>query len=303
MSTSSHAATVLIAGGTGFVGTALTASLRSQGYNVITLVRSDPKTADQRRWDPASRKLDPDLVEQADVVINLAGTSIAGGWWTAKRKDLILKSRVDSTATLAAAIATAERKPTVFVSGSAVGYYGDRPGMTLTEDSSRGEMFLSDVCEQWEGAADPARESGVRVVHPRLGVVLSGKGGMLPLISIPFKFGVGGKIGGDQHMAWIDLDDLVNVFHHVIDHTEFEGPVNAVAPQATTNEQFTKAMGATLHRPTIIPVPKAITSLAGGQLADELLLPDQNVLPQKLQESGFVFAFPDIESSVGHAFG
>lgn len=302
MSTSSHAATVLIAGGTGFVGTALTASLRSQGYNVITLVRSDPKSADQRRWDPAKRQLDQNLVEQVDIVINLAGTSIAGGWWTAKRKDLILKSRVDSTATLAAAIAAAERKPTVFVSGSAVGYYGDRPGMTLTEDSSRGEMFLSDVCEQWEGAADPARESGVRVVHPRLGVVLSGKGGMLPLIAIPFKFGVGGKIGGDQYMAWVDLDDLVRIFHHVIDHEESDGPVNAVAPESTTNAGFTRAMGAALHRPTLIPVPKAVASLVGGQLADELLLPDQHIAPRKLQESGFVFNFPDIDSSLKHAF-
>lgn len=303
MSTSTHATTVLIAGGTGFIGTALSASLRSRGYEVITLVRSAPRGADQRQWDPARRQIDRDLVEQVDVVINLAGASIAGGWWTAKRKNLILQSRLDSTSTLAAAIAAAERKPAVFVSGSAVGYYGDRADMTLTEASSKGEMYLSDVCDQWEHAADPARESGVRVVHPRLGVVLNGKGGMLPLIAIPFKVGVGGKIGGNQYMAWVDLDDLVNAFHHIIDHEEFAGPVNVVAPESTTNAQFTKAMGKALHRPTIIPVPKAAASLAGGQLADELLLPDQHVVPQKLLESGFVFDFPDIESALGHAFG
>lgn len=293
---------VLIAGGTGFVGTALARSLTSGGYSVVKLVRSTPNAPDQRQWDPARREIDQTLVEQADIIINLAGASIAGGWWTANRKDLILKSRVDSTSTLADAIEVSGRKPSLFVSGSAVGYYGDRPGTPLFETSAKGDMYLSDVCDQWEHAADPARESGVRVVHPRLGVVFGGTGGILPIIAMPFKFGVGGRIGGDQHMAWVDLDDLVRAFHHIIDHETLSGPVNIVAPVATTNAEFTKAMGSALHRPTIFPIPKGVASLAGGQLADELLLADQHVVPQTLLDSGFSFEFPDIDQSLAHVF-
>lgn len=293
---------VLIAGGTGFVGSAITESLESQGYRVYHLTRSSPKSGQQIQWNPSTREIDKQAIEDADIVINLAGASIAGGWWTTNRKQQILQSRLDVTQTLAMAIANSESKPSLFISTSAVGYYGDRPGEELDESSQPGEMFLSDVCKQWEAAADRVRDAGVRVVHPRFGVVLSGSGGMLPLISLPFKFALGGKIGGDQHMAWIDLHDLVRIINFIIQNEEIEGPVNTVAPQSTTNAEFTEAMGNALNRPAVIPVPKAIAGIVGGQLARELLLPDQNVKPAVLQEAGFEFDRPTISQSLEAAF-
>lgn len=293
---------VLIAGGSGFLGSALTDSLTSQGFQVRHLTRSAPKRDDQVQYDPGSGEVDQQSIEDADIVINLAGASIAGGWWTEKRKQMIRQSRIDVTTTLADAIAQATNKPELFISASAVGYYGDRPGKQLDESSSPGAMFLSEVCVQWEQAADPARDAGVRVVHPRFGVILSGSGGMLPLISMPFKFALGGKIGGDQHMAWIDLHDLIRIFDLIIDTDDLTGPVNAVAPESTTNAEFTRAMGDALNRPTVIPVPKGLAGLAGGQLAQELLLPDQNVMPTVLQEAGFAFERPTIKDSLQAAF-
>lgn len=293
---------ILIAGGTGFVGSALTHSLEKQGHTVKHLVRSEPKTPNQIQWSPKERSVPMEAIDDAEIVINLAGASIAGGWWTANRKQLILQSRLDSTQTLAMAIANSSQKPDLFISTSAVGYYGDRPGEILDESSESGDMFLSEVCRLWEASADRVREAGVRVVHPRFGVVLSGSGGMLPLMSIPFKLALGGKIGGDQHMAWIDLHDLVNIFDFIIASEDLVGPINAVAPESTTNAEFTKAMGEALHRPTVIPVPKGVASVAGGQLARELLLPDQNVKPKALMDADFRFEFPSIKSSLENAF-
>lgn len=294
---------VLMSGGTGFIGTVLTNSLEARGYSVKHLVRSTPEKDEQIRWNPAKGEIDQQCVDDADIVINLAGASIAGGWWTEKRKKLIMDSRVDSTTTIAEAIARSTRKPQVFISTSATGYYGDRPGEQLTETSDPGNMFMSEVCVQWEAAAKPAEEAGVRTVHPRLGVVFSGDGGMLPLISLPFKFALGGKIGGDQHMAWIDLHDLLRIFDHVIDNEQLRGPVNAVAPESVTNEEFTKEMGSALNRPAILPVPKRLASLAGGQLARELLLADQDIRPQVLEDTGFTFDRPSARQSLQAAFG
>ena len=302
--TSSHATkpNVLISGGTGFVGSALTDSLETQGYRVKHLTRSTPKSDRGIQWDPAHGDIDQQGIDNADIIINLAGASIAGGWWTEKRKQVILDSRIDSTTTLANAISRAQNKPSLFISTSAVGYYGDRPGEVLDESSGTGNMFMSQVCAQWEQAADPAREAGVRVVHPRFGVVMSGSGGMLPLIRLPFKFGLGGKIGGDQHMAWIALHDLIRVVDFIIENDHLHGPINAAAPESTTNAEFTNAMGSALNRPTIIPVPRAAAAFVGGQLARELLLPDQNVKPAVLKEAGFVFERPTIEGTLQAAF-
>ena len=293
---------VVIAGASGFVGSALIPVLREKGWQVTQLVRSAPKSDDQVQWNPDSGEVDEDTVANADVVINLSGASIAGGWWTEKRKHLIRKSRIDATSTLANAIARATSKPEVFISSSAIGFYGNRPGEVLTEESPAGDGFLSDVCVEWEAAADPARNAGVRVVHPRLGVVFDGDGGMLPLIKLPFKFGVGGKIGGDQYMGWIDLHDLVRIFPFLVENEEIQGPVNAAAPNAVTNAEFTTAMGKALKRPTLIPVPKKIAALAGGELVQDLLLTDQHVKPQVLEEAGFVFERGHIDESLRHAF-
>lgn len=302
MNTTTELRNVLIAGGTGFIGGAITKSLQSQGFQVKHLSRSTAASGSQIQWNPAERKMPAESMEWADIVINLAGASIAGGWWTEKRKQAILQSRLDATSTLDLAIVEASNKPDLFISASAVGYYGDRPGEVLTESVHAGEQFLSHVCSLWESAADGSREAGVRVVHPRFGVVLDGSGGMLPLMSIPFRFALGGKIGGDQHMAWIDLHDLVRIIDHVVRNESVLGPVNVSAPEPTTNAAFTAALGSALNRPTVLPIPKSIAALAGGQLARELLLPDQNVKPKKLQDSGFDFARPRIQQALDHAF-
>ena len=285
------------------MGSALTTSLNQQGFDVKQLVRGEPGSTQQIRWNPAASEVPLAEIEEADIVINLAGASIAGGWWTQNRKKQIMESRVQSTSTLANAIASVTKKPSLFISTSAVGYYGDRPGEVLDESADQGEMFLSDVCEAWERSANPALDAGVRVVHPRFGVVLSGKGGMLPLMSLPFKLLLGGKIGGNQHMAWIDLKDLVRIFLHIIATENLHGPVNAVAPESPTNAEFTKAMSQAIGRPAVIPVPAKVAGVVGGELARELLLPDQNVIPRVLQESGFTFEYPTIQSSLNNALG
>ena len=292
----------VVAGASGFVGSALVPALQADGWQVTSLVRSQPKSADEVQWNPAEHVIDIDVIAEADVVINLSGASIAGGWWTGKRKDIILQSRLDATTTLAEAIKRADSKPSVLISTSGIGFYGDRPNEVLDEGSASGYGFLPEVCQQWEQAADPAREAGVRVVHPRFGLVLSGTGGMLPLITIPFRFGLGGKIGGDQHMGWVDLHDLVRMFPFLIEHEEIEGAVNAVAPGSVTNAEFTRAMGKALNRPTVIPVPKAIAGSLGGGLVEELLLADQHVVPGVLDAGGFSFERPTIETSLKHAF-
>lgn len=293
---------IVIAGGSGFVGTALARSLRDNGHTVTILTRGKPASADQSQWDPQRRVIAPGVIESADAVVNLAGASIAGGYWTQQRKHQILQSRLDATRTLAEAIAAADSKPAVFVSASAVGFYGDRPGEELTEQAQEGDGFLADVCRQWEGAADVARVAGVRVVHPRFGLVLSGEGGMLPIMKWPFRLGLGGKIGGAQHMAWVDLRDLVRILRLAIESDGMKGPVNAVAPTSTTNAQFTRAMGEALNRPTVIPIPAKLASLAGGELVRELLLPDQHVIPGVLQDSGFAWDRPTIYHSLAAAF-
>ncbi|MCA9832376.1 MAG: TIGR01777 family oxidoreductase [Thermomicrobiales bacterium] len=293
---------VLIAGATGFVGTALTASLRAEGHIVTELVRSQQRNEHQRIWQPAEHRIEPALIDSADTVINLAGASIAGGWWTEKRKHLILQSRLDCTSTLADTMAASATPPSLFISTSAVGYYGSRPGEVITEDTSVGDDFLADVCRRWEAAANPARDIGVRVVHPRFGLVLAGSGGMLPVIKKPFQFGIGGKIGGDQYMSWIDLDDLVRAMQLIMSDAGILGPVNFVAPNPVTNAEFTRAMGTALHRPTVIPVPRVIASSLGGELVQQLLLADQRVLPQRLLDSGFQFTHPTIDETLAAAF-
>lgn len=293
---------ILIAGASGFVGSALIPALEANGWDVTQLVRSEPKNAGQIQWDPGNHRIPEDALAGIDVVINLAGASIAGGWWTKARKHLIRQSRIDATKTLSDAIAKAPSKPAVFINTSAIGYYGSRPGEILTEDSASGEGFLAEVCVEWEAAAEAARDAGVRVVHPRFGLVMDGSAGMLPVIKLPFKFGLGGKIGGDQYMGWIDLHDLVRIFPFLIDHEHIDGPVNAVAPNAITNAEFTRAMGKALNRPAVIPVPKKVAATIGGELVQDLLLADQHVVPNVLLDAGFEFERPDIDQSLKHAF-
>jgi len=296
---------VLLSGSSGLVGSALIPALVSGGHEVVCLVRSQPRDeASEVRWDPQAGEIDGAGLKGVDAAVHLAGESIAAGRWTAARKDRILESRVRGTRLLAEALAGLEQRPAVLVSASAVGYYGDRGEETLTEESDSGSAFLSEVCRQWEAATEPAVEAGMRVVNLRSGVMLSTAGGALPRLLTPFRLGVGGTLGsGKQFMSWIAIDDVVGAILHVLTTETLRGPVNAVAPQARTNREFTKTLGRVLRRPTLLPMPAFAARLAFGQMADELLLCSQRAEPAKLVASGYKFRFPELEGALRHLLG
>lgn len=298
---------VAISGSHGLVGSALIERLEGAGHTVHRMVRgaADGSNAPTDiAYDPTSGTIDPAAFDEIDAVVNLAGVSIAGGLWTEKRKRAIRDSRIDVTRLIAHALCDAAPRPRTLVSTSAVGYYGDRGDQVLTEESAPGSGFLADVCQAWEATSREAETCGVRVVNPRFGVVLSGKGGMLPLIAKPFKLALGGPIGSDeQYFAWIALDDLVEILILALEQEEVRGPVNAVTPETTTNRMFTKAIGKAVHRPTVIPLPKAVLTTVAGDLARDLLLPSQRVEPVVLESQGFTFQYPTVDAAVGHALG
>jgi len=297
-------ARVAITGASGLVGGHLRNFLTAAGVEVYTLVRHAPTGEFEISWNPETDEIDRARLEGIDAVVHLAGTSIAGGRWTESRKRSIRESRVEGTKLLASTMAGLSQPPRVLVSTSAVGYYGDAGDVTLAESAPKGTGFLADVCEAWEAATHPATEAGIRVVTPRFGIVLSGAGGMLPLVSMPFRFGVGGKLGsGTQMMSWIALDDLLGVLLEAIVNDALEGPVNAVAPEPVSNREFTKILAHILHRPSFLAVPAAAIKLVAGQLADEMLLVSQAAVPAKLQEQAFPFSFPSMESALRHELG
>jgi uncharacterized protein len=292
---------VAISGSTGLVGERLISFLETGGHEVVRIVRGTPDAVGDVRWDPSRGEIDAAALEGLDAVVHLAGESIAGGWWTGGRKQRIIDSRVQGTGLLASTLASLERPPRVFVSTSAIGYYGDGGDQVLTESAPNGDGFLASVTRAWESAAEPASRAGIRVVHPRLGIVLAGEGGMLPLISLPFRMGMGGPIGGgSQFMSWIALDDLVRVLYWSIVNESLSGPVNAVAPQAVTNIEFARTLAGVLRRPSFFRVPGPIARVAGGQLAEELILVSQRVAPHGLVQSGFSFDYPTIEQALRH---
>ncbi len=296
---------IAITGASGLVGTSIASFLSTGGHEVWSLVRRDAnREAREIAWDPQSAKLDPADLDGLDAVVHLAGENIASGRWTAKRKRRIRDSRVNGTALLSKALAECEAPPKTLVSASATGFYGDRGDEVVDESSSAGEGFLTDVCREWEDAAAPARERGIRVVQPRIGVVLSPQGGALKKMLLPFRLGAGGRIGsGRQHMSWIALDDLVYAIHHMIQDESLEGPVNAVTPNPVTNAEFTKTLGRVLRRPTIFPMPAFAAKLAFGELAEALLLSGHRVQPTRLTNAGFAFRFPDLEGALRHLLG
>ena len=290
---------VLITGASGLIGSALRGALRREGHEAVALVRRPVRGAAEVQWNPAA--VDAAPFEGADAVVHLAGENIAGGRWTAERKQKILDSRKDGTRNLAQSIAAAGRKPEVLVSASAVGIYGNRGDEVLTESSASGDGFLAGVSRAWEEALAAARAAGVRVVSPRIGVVLDGKGGALPKMALPFKFGAGGRVGsGKQWMSWITLDDLVRLLIFAMTNRDLQGPVNAVAPQAVTNAEFTRTLARVLHRPAIFPAPAFAMRLLLGEMADELLLSGQRVEPKVAMERGFRFQYPQLETALAH---
>jgi uncharacterized protein (TIGR01777 family) len=279
---------ILISGSTGLIGSALVSALRARGCSVISLTRKGTAGPGQIRWNP--EQPDPDYaVPDVDAVIHLAGEPIASRW-TEEKKKRIRDSRVISTTNLARALARAEQRPKVLVCSSAVGYYGDRGDEVLTEESPSGSGFLPEVCREWEAAADAARQTGIRTVHLRTGLVLSPNGGALKPMLLPFKLGLGGRIGsGRQWWSWIALEDMVGVVLHALRAESLAGAVSAVAPNPVTNLEFTKTLAGVLGRPAILPVPAVAVKLAMGEMGTNLLLASQRVAPRALHNSGYHF--------------
>ncbi|MBT8487983.1 MAG: TIGR01777 family oxidoreductase [Gemmatimonadetes bacterium] len=296
---------VAITGASGLVGSNLTHFLTTGGHEVIPLVR-DSRQADDDSvfWNPTGGVIDEKGLLHVDAVVHLAGEPIASGRWTEEKRRAIKQSRILGTELLASTLATMRDGPKVFVSSSAVGFYGDRGSEMLTESASSGRGFLAEVCRAWEGATKPAERAGIRVVKLRSGVVLSQKGGALGQMLLPFKLGVGGRLGsGKQYMSWIDLDDLIGLIHHSLFDESLRGPVNATAPGPVTNSTFTSALGRTLGRPTVIPVPGFAVKALFGDLGKEALLWGQRVIPQKVQDAGFAFFYDSVEDSLRFQLG
>jgi uncharacterized protein (TIGR01777 family) len=288
---------VLVTGASGLVGSALMTALRREGHDAVAMVRRPARNDAEVQWNPVA--VDPAPFERAAAVVHLAGENIAAGRWTADRKNQILNSRLDGTRNLAQSIAATTNGPKILVSASAVGFYGDRGDEVLTEASAPGAGFLAEVALGWESSTKPATRAGVRVVLPRIGVVLDGRGGALPKMAMPFRFGAGGRVGtGRQWMSWIALDDLVRLIVFAITLENLYGPINAVAPQAVTNAEFTRTLARVLHRPAIFPAPAFALRLALGQMADELLLASQRVVPKVALENGFRFEYPQLHAAL-----
>lgn len=290
---------ILISGSTGLIGEALTAAAAGRGHEITRLSRGNAVTAPRVLWDPVTGEIPLRLLEGFDAVVHLAGESIAAGRWTAARKKRIRDSRVYGTANLVRALTSLERPPKIFVSASAIGFYGDRGNDVLTEESVAGEGFLPSVCREWEAAADPLRALGARVVHARFGIVLSRKGGALPKMLLPFRLGLGGPIGnGRQWWSWVALPDVVESLLHMLENGSLAGPVNVTAPVAVTNRDFTDTLGRVLRRPTVFPLPAFAARLVLGEMASALLLASARVEPRRLAQSGFTFRFPDLGTAL-----
>ncbi len=297
-----EAGRVAITGASGLIGTALRAHLAERGYTVLPFVRGGGASPTGAiRWDPARGELDAEALEGVDAVVHLAGESVAEGRWTPARKARIRGSRVDGTGLLARAIAARRAGPRVLVSASAVGFYGDTGEREVDESAARGEGFLAEVCEAWEAAAQPARDAGVRVVHPRIGVVLAPRGGALERLVPIFRLGAGGRLGdGRQGFPWIAIDDVLGALALALRDDTLRGPVNLVAPAHTTNADFTRALASVLSRPAFFPVPAFALRAALGAMADEALLHGQHVRPRVLAEHAYSFAFPDLTGALRH---
>ncbi len=289
-----------LAGGSGFVGSALRRHLEDAGHAVVLLVRRPAEAPMEVSWHPSSGEVEQrERLEGLEGVVNLAGSSLAAGRWTAERRAEILRSRVESTRALVAVLAHLNHPPRVLVSASATGYYGSRGDEELTEASARGEGFLADVCHAWEEEARVAESVGIRTVLLRIGVVLGPGGGMLAKLRPVFRAGLGGQLGdGRQWMSWIALDDLVRVVRRGLEDAQLGGPVNAVAPAPVRNAGFTVALGRALHRHTFAPVPAVVLRAVFGEMADEMLLASARVQPRRLAAAGFAFAHPELEGAL-----
>ncbi len=291
---------VLISGGSGLVGSALTGSLRADGHTVAHFVRPGRKKAPgDVFWNPSNAAADVPAMEGFDAIVHLSGASIAEDRWTSKRKAVLRSSRVDSTRVLVDVLSHLKQPPKVLLCASAIGYYGNRGDELLTESSGYGNDFLAIVCRAWEGEASRAASGGIRTVCTRFGVILSARGGALPRMLAPFKLGLGGRLGsGKQWMSWIMLEDVVNILRAATEDETWRGAVNVVSPNPVRNLEFTRILAGLLHRPAIFPAPAFALRLALGEMADALLLASQRVQPQKLIQNGYKFRYEMLQPAL-----
>lgn len=294
---------VLIAGSSGLVGKALQHELKAAGHSVFPLIRP-PQVAvrEQIAWDPQEGTLDLEKAAGTDAVVNLAGANIAERRWSEGWKKVLRTSRLDSTRSLVDSIGKLDPRPRVFVSASAVGYYGDRQDQLLDEDSPGGAGFLAQLCTDWEAEAMRAGQLGIRTVVLRFGAVLSAKGGALAQMIGPFRLGVGGRLGtGRQWMTWIAMPDTIGLIREAIENERWRGAYNAVAPEPVRNEQFTKVLGRVLHRPTIFPVPAFALRMAFGEMADQMILASQRAVSKRVVQDGYSYSYPELEPALRKA--
>jgi len=295
---------IFVTGASGLIGRALSRALHENGDQVIALVRR-PANEGEVRWNPRE-PLDPAKLAGCDAVVHLAGKNIAG-YWTETFKQEVRDSRVQGTQALAKAAADSYRRsgqPRVFISASAIGYYGNRGDELLTEESTPGQGFLPEVSQEWEAATTPAREAGVRVVNLRIGVVLARDGGALKSMLLPFKLGLGGRVaGGQQYWSWVSLDDVVGIILFALQNENLRGPVNAVSPEPARNEEFVRALGEVLHRPTIFPVPAFVVRTLMGEMGEAALLGSARVEPAKLKTAGYQFRHPQLKEALRAVLG
>jgi uncharacterized protein (TIGR01777 family) len=291
---------VAISGATGLIGGALAQAMTADGWRVHRITRSAERAgADDIVWDPAAGDLDHDRLEGVDAVVHLAGEPIGASRWTDDTKRRIRDSRVQGTRLLAGALAELADPPEVLVSGSAVGFYGDRGDEALTEDSGPGDDFLAEVTRAWEAAAAPAADAGIRVVHPRTGVVMAKEGPLIEKVELPFRLGIGGRVGsGRQYVAWISLTDEVRALQHLVADTTLAGPVNLTAPEPVTNAELTAALGDVLRRPTLLPIPVVAIRALYGEMGVTLATVSQRAYPTRLLDAGFEFTHPDVRSAL-----
>lgn len=308
---------ILVSGATGLVGSQLCSFLEGAGHKVYRLVRSETGNEQDILWKPNDNHIDFEKLEKIsndlgiDAVVHLAGENIAAARWSPEQKNKIKESRIKGTTLLAASSAKLSKKPGVFVSASAIGFYGNRPNEILDENSEAGEdmqkdadRFLVETCKEWEAATKAAEAAGIRVAHTRFGIILDPKGGALSKLLLPFQMGAGGIIGnGKQFMSWVHIDDVIGAIYHAINTETVSGAVNVTAPNPVSNSEFTKVLGRVLWRPTIAPLPGFVARIMLGEMADALLLSSANVQPQKLKVTDYEFLYSDLESALRNLLG
>jgi uncharacterized protein len=293
---------IAVTGASGLIGGALVPALRADGHEVIRLVRRTPRTADEHRWDPQHRRIDPALLADVDAVVNFAGTPIRPRPWTRGYKESLLRSRVDSTATISEALVAAQAadpgRERVLLSASAVGYYGDTGERLVTEDDPAGSDFLAQICARWEAETAPAADAGVRVALMRTGLVIGRSAMLMQILGLVFRLGLGGRMGsGRQYWPWIGLRDEVDAIRFLLT-ADVSGPVNLTGPAPVTNAEFTRRLGAAVHRPTFLAVPRFAISLALGEFGRSSVLAGQRAVPKVLETAGFTFSYRTLDDAL-----